>query len=459
MKASKAAALVVLALSSPVAAFGQAGDPSGDWKGVLKRGAIDVKVALHLGPASTFDSPDQGVKGLPATMTRDGDRIIVTIPNVGRFEGALKPDGKTLVGTLSGDAMSGDVVFERGLFVPAARPQTPTKPYPYREVEASYDNAARPGVHLAGTLTVPHGTGPFPAVLLITGSGRQDRDETLFEHRPFLVLADHFTRRGVAVLRVDDRGAGGSTGAGPNDTSLDFATDVQAGIDWLKSRPEIDARRIGLLGHSEGGIIAPIVARNNPDVAFAVLWAGPGVSGADVLIEQARAVVASSGAPAEQVEATGKRQRALVDAVLSSPDEAAAYQAAIRIVTSDGTPEAQAAPSIKRLTGAWFRTFLTYDPRPTLESLRIPVLALLGGKDVQVLASQNEPPMKAAFANNPRAKVIVLPGLNHLFQNTTTGSPAEYGTLTETIDPQALKLMADWIVGVTGARPLPRSAR
>lgn len=459
MKPSKAAALVVLALSSPVAAFGQAADPSGDWKGVLKRGAIDLKVALHLGPASTFDSPDQGVKGLPATMTRDGDRIIVTIPNVGRFEGALKADGKTLVGTLSGDVMSGDVVFERGLIVPAARPQIPTKPYPYREVEASYDNAARPGVHLAGTLTVPDGAGPFPAVLLITGSGRQDRDETLFEHRPFLVLADHFTRRGVAVLRVDDRGAGGSTGAGPNDTSLDFATDVQAGIDWLKSRPEIDARRIGLLGHSEGGIIAPIVARNNPDVAFAVLWAGPGVSGADVLIEQARAVVASSGAPAEQVEATGRRQRALVDAVLSSSDEAAAYQAAIRIATSDGTPEAQAAPSIRRLTGAWFRTFLTYDPRSTLESLRIPVLALLGGKDVQVLASQNEPPMKAAFANNPRAKVMVLPGLNHLFQNTTTGSPAEYGTLTETIDPKALKLMGDWIVDVTGARPLPRSAR
>lgn len=455
MRASKVAVLVVLALATPVAAFGQAGDPSGDWKGVLKLGAIEMKVALHLGAASTFDSPDQGVKGLPATMTRDGERIIVTIPNVGRFEGALEPDGRTLAGTFSAGAMSGDVVFERGLFVPAVRPQTPTKPYPYREVEASYDNAARPGVHLAGTLTVPNGSGPFPAVLLITGSGRQDRDETLFEHRPFLVLADHLTRRGVAVLRVDDRGAGGSTGAGPNDTSLDFATDVQAGIDWLKTRPEVDPRRIGLLGHSEGGIIAPIVARNNPDVAFAVLWAGPGVSGAEVLVEQARAVVASSGAPADQVEATGRRQRALVDAVLSSPDEAAAYQAAIRIATADGTPEAQVAPSIKRMTGAWFRTFLTYDPRPTLESLRIPVLALLGGKDVQVLASQNEPPMKAAFADNPRAKVMVLPGLNHLFQNTTTGNPAEYGTLTETIDPKALKLMGDWIVGVTGARPLP----
>ncbi|MDT9600581.1 alpha/beta hydrolase family protein [Sphingosinicella rhizophila] len=334
---------------------------------------------------------------------------------------------------------------------PAVRPQHPVRPYPYKEVEASYDNKARPGVHLAGTLTVPQGKGPFPAVLLITGSGPQDRDETIFGHKPFLVLSDHLTRRGIAVLRVDDRGIGGSTGAGPNDTSNDFATDVQAGIDWLKTRPEVDASRIGLVGHSEGGLIAPIVAKDNPDVAFAVLWAGTGVSGADVIVEQVRAVTASTGASAEAVTAAANQQKALVDAILAAPDQDTAYQSALQIVTAAGQTEEQAGPGIKFLTGAWFRNFLVYDPAPTLKALDIPVLALLGGKDVQVLASQNGPAMKAAFAGNPRAKVIELPNLNHLFQNATSGSPMEYGTITETMDPAALKLMGDWIVEVTGA--------
>jgi pimeloyl-ACP methyl ester carboxylesterase len=334
---------------------------------------------------------------------------------------------------------------------PAVRPQNPVKPYPYKEVEASYDNKARPGVHLAGTLTVPQGKGPFPTVLLITGSGPQDRDETIFDHKPFLILSDHLTRRGVAVLRVDDRGVGGSTGAGANDTSNDYATDVQAGIDWLKTRPEVDAKRIGLIGHSEGGLIAPIVAKDNPDVAFALLWAGTGVSGADVIVEQVRAVAASSGATAEAAAAAAAKQRELVDSILKAKDQDTAYQAALKIAMSDGTTEAQAAPAVKFLAGGWFRNFLVYDPGPTLRSLHIPVLALLGGKDVQVLATQNGPAMEAAFAGNPKAKVMTLPGLNHLFQNASSGSPMEYGTITETIDPAALKLMCDWVVEVTQA--------
>lgn len=330
------------------------------------------------------------------------------------------------------------------------RPQDPAKPYPYKEIEVGYPNRAQSGVHLAGTLTVPLHKGPFPAVLLITGSGRQDRDETLFGHKPFLVLADYLTRRGIAVLRVDDRGAGGSTGASPSNTTNDFASDVRAGVEFLKTRPEIDGKQIGLIGHSEGGLIAPLAAKDNPSVAFAVLWAGTGTSGRNVIIEQVRAVAAASGAPPEIVAANVKKQRELVDAVIKAPDQATAYADAMKIALAAGETEEKAGPGLRFMTGAWFRNFLVYDPAPTLRALDIPVLALIGAKDVQVVASQNTPALEAALARNKRAKVMELSGLNHLFQNADTGAVSEYGTLTQTIAPEALKIMGDWIVGLTG---------
>lgn len=329
------------------------------------------------------------------------------------------------------------------------RPQTPVRPFPYKEIAVDYDNILQPKVHLAGTLTVPPGKGPFPAVLLITGSGVQDRDETLVGHKPFLVLSDYLTRRGIAVLRVDDRGAGGTTGGTPDDTTNDFVTDVKSGVQFLKGRPEIDRRKIGLIGHSEGGLIAPLAARDNPDVAFAVLWAGTAVRGREVIIEQVRRVAASNGASPDKVDAAGEQERKLVDAIASAQDNESAYQAAIKVVSPDGPPPEALARNIRRSSGAWFRNFVNYDPAPTLRALRIPVLALVGGKDVQVVAAQNTPALKAALAGNPRGKVMELPGLNHLFQTAGTGSPAEYGKIEQTIEPSALKIMGDWVKSVT----------
>ena len=421
-------------------------DPSGDWRGVLSGGAVKLRVALHLGANSTFDSPDQGAVGLPASTVVDGRRVTVTVARVGVFEGELSVDGSTLAGALKQGGLATPLTFERGAFTAANRPQTPVKPYPYRSEEVGYDNPQRGSVHLAGTLTLPQGAGPFPAVLLITGSGAHDRDETIFEHKPFLVLADYLTRRGFAVLRVDDRGVGGSTGASPSDTMEDFATDVEAGTAWLKTRREIDPARISLIGHSEGGVIAPIVASRDPSIARIVLWAGPGVSGADVIVGQVRAIALASGATPAQAEATAQIQKELLTAIISAPDVAAARTAGAKVLSDHGAPALSEA-TWRQLNSAWYRNFIAYDPAPTLRAVRAPVLALVGAKDVQVTATENAAALRRALSANPNARVVELPGLNHLFQTAGTGAVGEYGRIEETIAPEALKTIGDWLAG------------
>lgn len=447
---TRSLAFIAALLGLSLAAWAQtAPDPSGDWRGTLQAGAVQLRVAMHLGQTSTFDSPDQGALGLPARMTVEGRRVTVNIEQVGVFAGELSQDGKTLVGTFRQGGASLPLSFERGTFGAAQRPQTPQPPFPYRSEEVGYDNPQRPGVHLAGTLTVPPGAGPFPAVLLITGSGAQDRDETLFEHKPFLLLADHLTRRGVAVLRVDDRGVGGSTGATPNDTTADFATDVEAGIAWLKTRREIDARRIGLLGHSEGGVIAPLVASRDESIAFVVLLAGPGVPGADLIVEQVRALALAAGAPAAAADQSAALQRGLLDVVMRHSDEAAARKAIAAYFAERGAPVPDAA-TMGQLLSPWYRYYIAHDPRPALRALKVPVLALLGGKDLQVPLAQNLPALRDALQANPRSQVVALPALNHLFQTAATGSVEEYGRITETIEPSVLERIAGWILANAG---------
>ena len=447
------AAMLVVSLSAHAQS---APDPTGDWRGTLQAGAAKLRLALHLGETSTLDSLDQGAMGLPARMTVEGRRITITIDQVGSIEGELSADGSTITGFLNQGGARLPLSFERGTFAAAQRPQTPVGPFPYRSEEVGYDNPQRPGVHLAGTLTIPPGSGPFPAVLLITGSGAQDRDETLFEHKPFLVLADYLTRRGVAVLRVDDRGLGGSTGASPRDTTADFATDVEAGVAWLKKHRAIDADRIGLLGHSEGGAIAPLVASRDDAIAFVVLLAGPGVPGADVIVEQVRAIAQAAGAPPAIAAQNAAMQRGLMDLLLKTPDDAAAQAAITAYFASHGAP-APAEPVIAQLLSPWYRHYIAHDPRPALRALKMPVLALLGGKDIQVTTAQNLPALREALQGNPRARVVELPGLNHLFQTATTGGVEEYGSITETIAPAALELISDWIVanGGNGSRDTP----
>lgn len=451
------AALLATALvaTAPTTAPAQASaaDLAGRWEGALSVNGVSIRVVLNVeaadgGVRATMDSPDQGATGLLVEgPTIEGGVVRFGVPQAGgRFEGRLSEDGRTLTGALFQGPANLPIVFTRTeavAQVPALnRPQTPVGPFPYRAEDVVIDTPT-PGVRLAGTLTLPEGQGPFPAVLLITGSGGQDRDETIFAHKPFLVLADALTRRGVAVLRVDDRGVGASTSPGGNATTADFAIDAQAAFDWLVARPETADARVGLLGHSEGGTIAPLVARADPRVGFIVLMAGPAVSGAEVLTEQSRRLQTAAGLPAEVVEANVAVQARNVAAIAAHADDPDAAEAAVRAsMAGTGAPQAAIDQAAVEARSPWARWFIAHDPRPALSSLTIPVLGVYGGRDVQVPADQSATALRAAV---PSAEIVVLPELNHLLQTAGSGMPAEYATIEETIDPEALKAIVDWI--------------
>ena len=335
------------------------------------------------------------------------------------------------------------------------RPQQPTRPFPYREEEVSYLNPRAPGVTLAGTLTIPPGKGPFPAVLLITGSGPQDRNETLFGHQPFFILADDLTRRGIEVLRVDDRGTEKSTGTFSGATTLDFAGDAEAGLAFLDTRPEVDHRRTGLIGHSEGAIIAPMIAAKDRHVAFIVMLAGSGVNGSQIVAEQGRLIEINGGVKPE-IAAEHARQALKLHALLISEKDDAVLRKRLQDeiaadATAAGHPPSKAdnfviIAAANQLMSPWFRFFLAYDPVPALRQVTCPVLVLNGSKDMQVSPAQNLPPIRAALAHNHHAEIDELPNLNHLFQTASTGDSSEYGTIPETFAPAALNKISTWIL-------------
>ncbi len=343
--------------------------------------------------------------------------------------------------------------------VKKVRPQEPKKPYPYVEEEVTYENT-KAKVKFAGTLTLPPGDGPFPAVLLITGSGAQDRNEEIFNHRPFLVLADHLTRRGIAVLRVDDRGVGGTSKGNDNATSEDFAEDVRAGVAFLKTRKEIDPKRVGLIGHSEGGLIAPMVAADSNDVAFIVLLAGPGVSGEQIMLKQGAAMLKATGIGNPFIARNLKLQQRLFEAIRAEKDEKA-LEKRLRDVIADEEAQiaeddkkmfsglkAQAESQIPMLRSAWLRFFLNYDPRVTLRKVRCPVLAANGEKDLQVDIADNLTAIRKALEEGRNGDFTIkqFPNLNHLFQTCELGTVTEYGRIEETFAPAALEYIGDWIV-------------
>ena len=330
--------------------------------------------------------------------------------------------------------------------------QNPKPPFPYKSVEVSYENTGA-GVKLAGTLTLPPGAGRSPAAILITGSGPEDRDETIFGHKPFWVIADYLTRRGIAVLRVDDRGVGGSTGDALKATIEDQAGDVLAGVDYLKSRRDIDFQHIGVIGHSEGGIIAAVAAARSASVSFVVMLAGTGVPGIQVLRLQEDMILRSAGAG----EAAIARNRAAADMMLevirSEPDNRTALTS-IRSRLKEmkaPMPDAAIQAQIAMIRAPETQSMLAYDPAEALRKLKAPVLALIGSKDVQVPPQQNLPAISAALkaAGNTDFTVKELPGLNHLFQKCGRCTVAEYATLQETFSPVALAIIGDWIAART----------
>ena len=442
------------------------------WEGKLSAGAgLQLRLVLHVqkteggGLRGKLDSPDQGAKRMHVnSVTLDDAKLAFELKSVGAtFEGKLSADGKEAVGSFTQGGAKLPLTFKQtDKVTELRRPQTPKPPFPYNAVELLYGNEAA-GIKLAGTLTVPEGRGPFPAVILISGSGAQDRDETIFEHRPFHVLADTLTRRGIAVLRVDDRGVGGSTGSVAKSTSDDFAGDVMVGIAALKSRPDIDAKKIGLIGHSEGGIIAPMVAARSSDVAFIVMLAGTGFPGDEILMMQGRLIGKAMGASEKDLDKQKDLQKRLFGIMKTETDPKKARTAmreAIKKLASELSPEERKAAGdvdsfaeneTKKIESPWFRFFLSFDPRPTLEKVHCPVLALNGEKDLQVPPKEDLAEIAKALKKGGNTQVTTreLPGLNHLFQTCKTGSVSEYGQIEETIAPAALSAIGDWVIAIS----------
>ena len=444
-------------------------DPLGDWMGTLKVQGMTLRIVFHLTArdgayAASMDSPDQNANGIAIPSVRvEGDSVLLGLPAIGgRFRGVLLTDS-TIDGIWTQSGATWPLPLAR-MKAPLQRkrPQEPKKPYPYDDEEVTFMNADA-GIALAGTLTLPRSGRPCAAVVMITGSGPQDRDETIFDHKPFWIIADYLTRHGVAVLRVDDRGMGKSKGNFSTATTVDFADDVRSALRYLRSRTEIDATRIGLIGHSEGGLIAPMVAQQDKGVAFLVLLAGPGVPGEDILYKQGALISRAAGSSEAQIAETLEMQKALFSIVRQEADSAKAMgllAAAMRDQLGkqkdlDSTQRRNAEAGISmqaaQVNSPWFRYFLTYDPRPALRKTTIPVLALNGENDLQVAPSQNLPEIERALkaAGNTHFETRLLPKLNHLFQTSATGSLAEYGTIEETVSPLALQAMGDWIARVT----------
>ncbi len=447
----------------------------GLWAGPLKVAAgIELRLVLNVAKGkdgaltAKLDSPDQGAKGIPiSTLELKDGELSFSVKSLGAsFTGKKNDAGDAFEGTFTqGRAKIPLTLKKTDKIEEARRPQTPKPPFPYDAEEVTYRNEAG-DVTLAGSLTIPKGDGPFPVALLITGSGSQDRDETILEHKPFLVLADYLTRRGIAVLRVDDRGVGGSTGSAKTSTSEDFAGDVLAGVAFLKSHAKVDPTKIGLIGHSEGGLIAPMVASRSDDVAFVVLMAGTGLDGAEILTLQgdliARAMGAKDAARASQAELL-KRSYAVLreekdDKVAIEKLKAIAKETIAALTDEDrvalGEDSSSVDAQMERLASPWFRFFLTFDPRPTLAKVKCPVLAINGEKDLQVPPKENLREIEKAIRSggNERVTVKELPGLNHLFQTAETGAPSEYAKIEETISPAALEVIGDWIVSQVGSR-------
>jgi len=445
-------------------------DITGSWMGALDIGGVSLRLVFHVARDSAgklvtkMDSPDQGALGIPVTETIvAGDSVKFIIRDLGaEFAGVVSQDGARIEGRFRQSGVDLPVVLTRGQVEPPKRPQNPAPPLPYDAQDVTFANATG-GSTLAGTLTVPRSAGPHPAVVLISGSGPQDRDESLLGHKPFLVLADHLTRNGIAVLRYDDRGVGSSTGAFATATSQDFMMDALAAVAFLKSRSGIDAAKIGLAGHSEGGLIAPMAAARSSDVAFLVLLAGPGVNGEEILYLQAAKIMRASGVPEPVIARNREMQKVMFDIVKQEPDAAAAAErmrtrireslagmsAEERQTLSAGGENTDAAieTQIRQVNSPWFRYFLTFDPATALSRVTVPVLALNGELDLQVPHEQNLPVIEAALrsAGNRDVTARMLPRLNHLFQTAMTGAPAEYVNIEETFSPAALGLIASWI--------------
>ena len=457
--------IVLFLLLIPIFITGEEAKNVEHWQGTLSVSGTSLTIVFNIETkqdktfSATLDSPDQGAYGIPVTsieMINDHWKLMVAAVQ-GVYEGEKK--GEIIEGTWSQGGQTFPLTLKKIEKIPELkRPQTPQKPYPYIEKEVSYKNE-KEDFQIGGTLSIPEGKGPFPAVILITGSGSQDRDETIMNHKPFLIIADYLTRRGIAVLRCDDRGIRKTGGSPAKATTMNFVDDVLSGIKFLKTQKEIDKDKIGLIGHSEGGIIAPLVAIRSKDVKFIVLLAGTGVNGEKILLAQSKLIAAAEGIDKKTIKNNNKQQKQIYKMLRSIKDEKQLKESLNKLFhklydelpkedrEKMPDPDKKIEMQIKQVSSPWFRFFLTYDPAKTLKKVKCSVLAMGGSLDLQVPAKNNLKKIKKALkkAKNKNVKIVELEGLNHLFQPAKTGAISEYAKIETTFSPKALKIMGDWI--------------
>jgi pimeloyl-ACP methyl ester carboxylesterase len=445
---------------------------SGTWTGNI----IGVKLVFHFSSApsgkleGTMDSPQQGATGFPIQdifIQKDSFTLLMQIPAI-RYT-AARIDESTLVGTWYQSGRSFPLTIHRlddsaaRAYTPPPRPQTPRPPYPYHSDSVEYDNMDKT-VHLGATLTWPDKGGPFPAAILITGSGIQDRDETLFGHKPFAVIADYLTRHGYAVLRVDDRSAGLSTGDIASATSADFSRDVETSLAWLRTRKEIDPKKIGLIGHSEGAMIAPMLAARRKDIAFIISLAGP-VDGYATLMYQTLKPLQDAHVGNQLIAYSLTKEKILLDNIKSATDSTSfmngvdsgyrSYYAAIpdsvrpqyAFAVPPQTLATALAPMARTLASPWWKFLVNYKADTYYRNVRCPVLLMGGEKDVQVPNAVDMETIASMLKDqkNKQVEIHLLPGLNHLFQHCHTCTVPEYAQLQETFSTEALAIMGDWL--------------
>jgi uncharacterized protein len=440
----------------------------GSWLGKISTNGIDLRLVFNLklndkdSLIATADSPDQGAKNIPlGKIILKDEKLTIQAPMLmGEYNGTITGDS-TIVGTWTqrGASFSVNLKKLKTAFT-VNRPQEPKPPFPYTAEEVTFPNN-KFNIKLAGTLTMPAGKGPFKVAILITGSGAQNRNEELMGHKPFLVIADYLSRNGIAVLRYDDRGTGQSQGNYAEANSADLATDAEAAYNFLKNNPKINSREIGLIGHSEGGLIAPIVASSNPGIAFIVSLSGPGVTGQQIIIRQSQEISRISGVSEEKIRKSTETNKKLYAVLRKENDNKKAevkilalYKEILEKEKSSKEDTEKAVDQLKVTFGApiytWFRYFIVTDPAIFWKKVICPVLALNGEKDLQVSAKENLPAIEKALksSGNESVKSVKLPGLNHLFQHCKTGLPAEYSSIEETFSPEALKIISDWILAL-----------
>ncbi|MCX6292083.1 MAG: prolyl oligopeptidase family serine peptidase [Bacteroidetes bacterium] len=435
--------------------FSAAQKIAGTWQGRLYILGKDTRIVFHFTPDSigklkgTMDVPKEMTLGIVVDeIELIGDSLSFYIPELSaEFTGVMKKDSDLIPGYFRQNG----VKFSLSLFKGEEedllyhRPQKPAKPYPYQEEEVSILNLKGSDT-LAGTLTKPNINGKHPAIIMITGSGPEDRDETVFGHKPFLIIADYLTRMGFAVLRCDDRGTSKSTGNFRSATSSDFADDVEAQLNYLLKRPDIDIHKIGLIGHSEGGIIAPMVAARRNEVAFIVMLAGPSINMFDLLLVQDSMVSATNGMSSTQIAGFVNKNKKLFEFVQSAKDSATAADSIDHYLSGKGMDN-EVLLSIRQLCSPWMRWFIGFDPAVNLRKLNCAVLALNGEKDIQVPASLNIAVIEKILkeSDNKNYKTLIIPGLNHLFQPCNSCSISEYANINLTIDPSVLKTIGEWL--------------